>query len=89
MINMDIPGDEEVARYKREGDIMLLSYAANQIASCTWEDVRKLKRTTKLPLIAKGITTGMGCNIKFPGGKEGKIMLLRYRVITLRSQSYC
>ena len=58
MKNLDLPDDEEVAQYKKQGDCMLLRYGIDQFVSCTWEDARKLKQTTKLPLVAKGITTG-------------------------------
>ncbi|XP_072024695.1 2-Hydroxyacid oxidase 1-like [Amphiura filiformis] len=60
MVNLDLPGDAEVAEYKANGDDMLMRYGASQFISPTWEDVRKLKQRTKLPLVAKGVTTAAG-----------------------------
>ena len=49
-----------MARDIANGDVALWDYITNQINdSETWDDVKWLRGITKLPIVAKGILTGM------------------------------
>lgn len=63
---MDDDTEEEVRHAKASGDQFLIDYMVDQSGSCAkGEDIAWLKSLTKLPVLVKGVLTGMP-DVSFP-----------------------
>ena len=61
MVNFDIPGIPEIQAAKDSGDTTLCKFVSREIypGNLTWDDVRWLKSITSLPIVVKGVLTGI------------------------------